>query len=330
LRRRLFLRRTAAIPTHSEITYKRPIYWTATRPTRAARAAGVPDKLTPTRRRRKDGVKTMTLTRITLAALLALALALTAVAQDPKQALNEQLYEAARKGDAAEVKAVLDKGADVNAKFRYGATALFKAAERGHTEVVKLLIERGADVTVKDTFYGATALYWALDKGHTGVVRAILARSAEDAGDVLLTGARSGNAEMASAALEAGKVPAETLTAALVAAGTDEKKASIVEMLKKAGAQPPPALDEATLKSYVGKYRGDPGPEISFELKDGRLVGTGGGGPLTLFPLDQTTFRPAEFDGLTFTFKVEAGKVTGIDFKQGTNVRLLKRVDSSQ
>jgi hypothetical protein len=272
----------------------------------------------------------MRLTSITLAALVTLALAAAAAAQDPKQALNEQLYEAARKGDAAEVKAVLDRGADVNAKFRYGATALFKAAERGHTEVVKLLIERGADVAVKDTFYGATAISWALQKGHTGVVRAILAKSAEDAGDVLLTGARSGNAEMVSAALETGKVPAETLTAALVAAGSDEKKASIAESLRKAGAQPPPAVDAATLQSYAGKYRGDPGPEITIEVKDGRLVGTGGGGPLTLFPLDQTTFRPAEFDGATFTFKVEAGKVTGIELKQGTNTRLLKRVESSQ
>ena len=114
----------------------------------------------------------MRLTRITLLALLTLALAGTAAAQDPKQALNDQLYEAARKGDVAEVKAVLDKGADVNAKFRYGATALFKAAERGYTEVVKLLIERGADVNVKDTFYGATAMTWALNKEHTGVIRA--------------------------------------------------------------------------------------------------------------------------------------------------------------
>jgi hypothetical protein len=273
----------------------------------------------------------MTLTRITLTALLTLALGLTAAAQaDPKQALNEQLYEAARKGDAAEVKAVLDKGADVNAKFRYGSTALFKAAERGHTEVVKLLIERGADVTVKDTFYGATALYWATDKGHAGVVRAILAKSAEDAGDVLLSGISGGNVELVTAALETGKVPAGTLTAALVSVGSDEKKAAIAEMLKKAGAQPPPTVDAATLQSYVGKYMGDPGPEISIELKDGKLVGTGGGGPLTLFPIDQTTFRPAEFGGLTFTFKVEAGKVTGIDFKQGPNVRLLKRVESSQ
>ncbi|HEX8557218.1 MAG TPA: ankyrin repeat domain-containing protein [Pyrinomonadaceae bacterium] len=274
----------------------------------------------------------MTLTRKTLPALLLLALALAApaAAQDPKQALNEQLYEAARRGDIAEVRAALDRGADVNARFRYGATALFKAAERGHTEVVRLLIERGADVTVKDTFYGATALYWATDKGHAGVARAILAKSAEGAGEVLLAGVRTGKADMVAAALETGKLPADTLTAALVAAGSDEKNAAIAEALRKAGAQPPPEVDAATLQSYVGKYRGEPGPEINITLKDGKLVGAGGGGVLTLFPLDRTSFRPAEFDGLVFTFKVEAGKVTGVDFKQGTSVRPLKRVEGGQ
>lgn len=272
----------------------------------------------------------MKLTRTALLALLTLALTASAAAQDAKQALNEQLYEAARKGDAAEVKALLDKGADVNAKFRYGATALFKAAERGNTEVVKVLIERGADVNVKDTFYGSTALSWALQKGHTGVILAILSKSAEEAGDVLLTGVSNGNTELVSAALATGKVPAETLTAALVTAGSDAKNAPIVELLKKGGAQPPPEVDAATLQSYVGKYKGDPGPEISVEVKDGKFIATGGGGALTLFPLDQTTFRPAEFDGLILTFKVEAGKVTGLDLKQGPNTTTLKRVVSSQ
>ena len=273
----------------------------------------------------------MTLKRTTLLALLSLALSLTAAAQDPKQALNDQLYEAARKGDAAEVKALLDKGADVNAKFRYGATALFKAAERGHTEVVKLLIERGADVAVKDTFYGATAMTWALDKGHVGVIRALLAKSADGAGDVLLTGVRSGNAELVTAALETGKVPAQNLTAALVTASADEKKAAIVEMLKKAGAQPPPEVDAGVLQSYAGKYKGEPGPEINVALKEGKLVVTGPGGPpFTLMSVDKTTFRPAEFDGLTIIFNAEGGKVTGLSVKQGANTTALKRVDSSQ
>ncbi|HEX6185695.1 MAG TPA: ankyrin repeat domain-containing protein [Pyrinomonadaceae bacterium] len=272
----------------------------------------------------------MTLTRIALLALLALTLAPRTAAQDPKQALNDQLYEAARKGDVAEVKAVLDRGADVNAKFRYGATALFKAAERGHTEVVKLLIERGADVTVKDTFYGATAMTWALNKEHTGVIRAILAKSTDNAGDVLLTGVRGGNAELVTVALDTGKLPAGTLTAALVAASSDEKKAAIVELLKKAGAVPPLEVDAATLQSYAGKYKGDPGPEITFTVKDGKFIGTGGGGPITLMAVDQTTFRPVEFDGLTFTFNVEGGKVTGLSFKQGPNTTVLKRVETTQ
>src|SRR5678815_5245935 len=93
---------------------------------------------------------------------------------DPKQALNDQLFEAVRKGDAVAVTAALDKGADVNAKFRYGTTALFKAAERGNADVTKVLLDRGADVNVKDTFYRATAMTWALDGKHVGVVKLIL------------------------------------------------------------------------------------------------------------------------------------------------------------
>src|SRR5436190_8059926 len=79
--------------------------------------------------------------------LLAIVLlsALVGNAQDAKQQLNDQFWEAVRKGDITQVTALLDKGADVNAKFRYGATALFKAAERGHLEVVKLLLARGAE-----------------------------------------------------------------------------------------------------------------------------------------------------------------------------------------
>src|SRR5918993_3878825 len=91
---------------------------------------------------------------------------LIAFGQDPKQKLNDQLWEASRSGDVAAVTSLLDQGADVNAKFRYGTTALFKASERGHAAVVKVLLARGADATVKDTFYNATAMTWALQNNH--------------------------------------------------------------------------------------------------------------------------------------------------------------------
>ena len=93
-------------------------------------------------------------------ALMALVLLcpLCASAQDRR----EEFFAAARKGDTAAVKVLLDNGVNVNAKTRYGATALSYACDKGHMEVVKLLIDRGADVNSKDTFYGEVPLGWAL------------------------------------------------------------------------------------------------------------------------------------------------------------------------
>src|SRR3712207_8360944 len=59
---------------------------------------------------------------------------------------------------SATVKSLLDRGVDVNTKFRYGATALSYASDKGHLEVVKLLLERKADTNVKDTDRKSTRL----------------------------------------------------------------------------------------------------------------------------------------------------------------------------
>ena len=264
-----------------------------------------------------------------LVALLLIPLATPA--QNPKQELNDQFWEAVRKGDVAAVTALLDKGADVNAKFRYGTTALFKAAERGHTEVVKLLLARGADVSVEDTFYHATAMTWALDNKHFDVVRALLEKDTASVNDVLMTGVREGNVGLVSVAIEKGGLKPETLTSALALATSEQKNAEIAEMLKKAGAVPPPAIDAATLQSYVGKYKADPGPEISITLKDGKLfAGPPGQPPIALMAVDKITFKPAAFDGLTFTFTIAGGKTTGFAFKQGPNTTQLKRIEENK
>ncbi|HWT02017.1 MAG TPA: ankyrin repeat domain-containing protein [Pyrinomonadaceae bacterium] len=270
----------------------------------------------------------MSLRRIILLSLM-MALPLIIRAQgDAGQGLNDQLWEAARKGDAATVQALLDKGADVNAKFRYGTTALFKAAERGHTEVVKLLLARGADPSVKDTFYGATAMTWALDNKHIEVVRALLEKSAEGVDEVLITGAREGNAALVRVALDRGGAKAATLTAALSATMGDDKRAEIAEMLKKAGAVPPPAVAAETLQAYVGKYRSEQGTDIAVAVKDGKLYATPAGqSPFGLAAVDQTTFRPTDFDGITITFSVEGGKTTAFTLKRGDTTTQFKRVE---
>ena len=275
-------------------------------------------------------MKPSQMTSLLLLLLAAMFLAASpALAQNPKQELNDQLFEAARKGDAVAVTALLDKGADVNAKFRYGTTALFKAAERGNTEVVKVLLARGADVSVKDTFYGATAMSWALDGNHLEVVRALLEKSPDGVGDVLMTGVREGKIEFVRLALDKGGLKADTLTSALASATTgDGKNDEVATMLKKAGAVPPPEVDAATLQSYVGKYKGEPGPEVTITLTDNKLFAVvTGQRPFGLIAVNTTTFRPLAFDGITITFNVEAGKPTGFAMKQGETTTQLKRID---
>ncbi|HSL55858.1 MAG TPA: ankyrin repeat domain-containing protein [Pyrinomonadaceae bacterium] len=244
---------------------------------------------------------------------------------NPKQDLNDQMFEAVRKGDAAAVAAALDKGADVNAKFRYGMTALFKAAERGNADVTKVLLDRGADVNVKDTFYRATAMSWALQNDHLDVVRLLLEKGAEGAEDVLMSGVQQNKVEVVKMALELGKIKPENLTPAL-AFSMNANTAPITDMLKKAGATPPLEVDAATLQTYAGKYKGETGPEATVSVKDGKLFVTFQR-ELPLMALDNTTFRPIAFGGMTLTFNAEGGKVASMTVKQGTTTNVMKRLD---
>lgn len=247
--------------------------------------------------------------------------------QNSKQELNDQFWEAVRRGDTAAVTTLLDKGADVNAKFRYGATALFKAAERGNVEVVKILLARGADVTVKDTFYGATAMTWALDNGHTGVVGALLEKQPASVGEVLMSGVRGEKPELVKLALAKGDLKKETLTTALVVASLNKEKPEIAELLKNSGAVPPPQVDNAKLQSYAGKYKSDAGMEVTINVSEGSLSAVPTGQRAQpLIAVDDTTFRALFADNVIVRFKVEDSKVTGFALTQGQTTTQLTRV----
>src|SRR4030095_11805795 len=59
--------------------------------------------------------------------------------------------ETVTRGDVAAVRALLQDGADVDARDRHGQTALMLAAHAGHDDVIAVLLEHGAalDVTAK-------------------------------------------------------------------------------------------------------------------------------------------------------------------------------------
>jgi len=258
--------------------------------------------------------------------LLTLVLLSFGAAAQTKQELNDQLFEAVRAGDAAKVTTLLDKGADVNAKFRYGMTALFKAAERGNLEVTKVLLARGVDVTVKDTFYGENALGWALQNDHNDVVAAILSKDAASVDNVLLAGTRGGSAQLVQIALTQGGAKPETLSMALTIAMSDKDKLAIADLLKKAGAVPPAPIDPAVLQSYTGNYKSER-TAIAVTVKDGNLImQVEGQPPLALAAVDKTTFKPVAFDGIVVTMNSEADKVVSFTLKQGANTTVFKRV----
>jgi hypothetical protein len=265
------------------------------------------------------------LTRQIALLLLILVPARVALAEDPA----EELLAAARKGDVAAVKAMLDKGVDVNSKNRYGATALSYACDRGNVDMVSLLIERGADLNAKDTFYGATPITWASNNGHTEVVKLLLDKGAKGIDGVLMDAVDSKNAAMVKVALDKGGVSPATLTAALSSA-TRQKQTDIIDMLKKAGAKPaPPAnfqVDPDALKSYAGVYK-SPAFDLTIAVKDGKLVGGPPGQEFTLAAIDKTTFTIVEFDGITIKFHVESDKVTGLTMTQIERTIEFKRAE---
>ena len=244
---------------------------------------------------------------------------------------SDELFDAARKGDAAAVKVALEKGAPVDAKWRYDQTALFIAAFRGHTEVVKLLLERGAKPDVKETFYGMTAIGAAGQKGNAAIVGLLLDKGAK-ADDAVLRGAvSSGNTAVLKTVVSKGKWSPESLSNALAAAEAANKPEA-VEVLKAAGAQPKPvvAVDAAVLATYVGQYKGTSGP-LKVELADDKLMVVTQGQKLVLRALDQSSFEPVQFPGMVkVVFRKEGTKVTGIDLTQGGSTQFLPREGSAQ
>lgn len=88
------------------------------------------------------------------------------------------LWDAAEAGEIDELKSVLPRVVDVNARNEHGVTALMRAAQHGHANVVRLLLANGADANVirNDKF---TALSLAAFFGHTEVVRILMEHGAD-------------------------------------------------------------------------------------------------------------------------------------------------------
>lgn len=86
---------------------------------------------------------------------------------------QRKFLQAASAGEAHIVQAALNKGADIEARYSDGYTALMSAADHGHTSIVQLLLSRGANVDARCNG-GQTALHWAVWNGHLAAAEMLL------------------------------------------------------------------------------------------------------------------------------------------------------------
>ncbi len=240
---------------------------------------------------------------------------------------SADLLEAARNGDLAAVRQLVEKGAAIETKTPYGQTPLYLAAMSGHEEIVRFLLDKGASADVKDTFYKASMLDFVLMRKHYAVAKMLVIKGAGNPDDVLQSVAQADSAEVLQAFLGAAKPSQAALDKAYEAA-LEGKRAEFGAMLKKAGArEPAPAFvaDPKTLESYSGAYKSEQMPlEIKAFVKEGKLYMQATGQsefPLKAKSATQFEFSQAgiqiEFDSpASFTLKQGPGSYR---FKKAVN-----------
>lgn len=175
--------------------------------------------------------------------LLVVALACTAPVA-VRAAGDQRLVQAAAKGDAATVRALLRERVDVNAADSDGATALHWAAWAGDAALVDELVRAGARAAATNAF-GLAPVHIAAQHGHEAIVRRLLDAGADvnapdGTGETLLMAAvRAGSLATATLLVERGAAvnaaePQLGHTALMWAARTDN--AATAALLVRHGA----------------------------------------------------------------------------------------------
>ena len=228
--------------------------------------------------------------------------------------VNDDLLSAARKGDLDTVKALIEKGAPVEAKTPYGQTPLYLAAMSGHEAVVQFLLDKGAKTDVTDTFYKASMLDFVLERKHYAVAKLIIVKGNGNADEQLK--AVANQADLVQLVLEKGKPSQPALDSAYEGALADNKK-DVADLLKKAGAHEPPppvVVDAKVLESYVGTFKTEAIPlDIKVFVKEGKLY---------LQATGQSEFAPkpkspTQFAMAAYNLEVEFDSANSFTLKQG-------------
>jgi uncharacterized protein len=160
-------------------------------------------------------------------------------------AVEASVADAAMRGEWGAVRALLEKGEDVNAAQGDGMTALHWAARQGEAQTTDMLLHAGANLRATTRLGGYTPLLFASQMGHAVVVRRLLAAGADansataNGATALMLAAASGDVDAVQALLGAGatieaKEPVRQETALMFAAANN--RVDVMKVLIGAGA----------------------------------------------------------------------------------------------
>ncbi|HBP90163.1 MAG TPA: hypothetical protein DD706_21010 [Nitrospiraceae bacterium] len=166
----------------------------------------------------------------------------------PKTGLNEALFEAVGRNDAAMVRQLVNQGASVHTQNGKGQTALLLAVDRNHGDSAKVLIEAGADVNAQDRQLDSPLLL-AGARGYLEILKLILEAKPDFGiynrfgGTALIPACERGHVEVVKELLQTGvdinhvnRLGWTALLEAIILSDGGPRHQEIVGMLIKAGA----------------------------------------------------------------------------------------------
>jgi ankyrin repeat protein len=77
------------------------------------------------------------------------------------------------------IRLLLDAGADARSRVGDGETVLMAAARTGRADAARALLDGGADVNAREPWHGETAVMWAAGENHGAMVRLLASRGVE-------------------------------------------------------------------------------------------------------------------------------------------------------
>jgi len=215
------------------------------------------------------------LASLTLVGVLALGAVRAAAVQS-----ESPVADAAMRGEWAAVRALLEKGADVNAAQGDGMTALHWAARQGETSTVEMLIHAGGNVRATTRLGGYTPLLLASQMGHAPVIDLLVKAGADAKGastngaTALMLASASGGVDAVKALIEAGAdvnatEPLRQETALMFA--TAANRIDVMKALIRAGANVRTATKIVDLKPQT-----NPEEEEFLRAQQAARAGAGG------------------------------------------------------